>query len=202
MGQLLNRRGNDKIVLTEIIPVGKGIGLGTFGHRCPPVGVPISGKKPARQRAPRNQSNTLVKTQRDHFPLFFAVDQVVVILHGDKALPAVFLGQVQGLGKLPGGHAAGPQVTHLAALNQRIKRLQGFLNRRVKVPAVDLVQVDVVHVEPSQGILARLDNVSAAQATAVFSGPHLAPHLGRHHDIVTRGHLIQPMPGDLLAQTD
>lgn len=39
-----------------------------------------------------------------HFALFFAVDEVVVVLHGDEFVPAVAVGDVlQGL-ELPGGH--------------------------------------------------------------------------------------------------
>ena len=39
-----------------------------------------------------------------HFALFFAVDEVVVVLHGDEFVPAVAVGDVlQGL-EFPGGH--------------------------------------------------------------------------------------------------
>ena len=39
-----------------------------------------------------------------HFALFFAVDEVVVVLHGDEFVPSVAVGDVlQGL-ELPGGH--------------------------------------------------------------------------------------------------
>ena len=67
---------------------------------------------------------------------------------------------------------------------------------------MDLVQIHVIHPQPAQRVLARLDDVLAAQA-ARDSGPCPWPvDFGRHHDIVARRHLPQMQPGDLLAQPD
>ena len=42
-----------------------------------------------------------------HFALFFAVDEVVVVLHGDEFVPAIAVGDVlEGL-EFPGGHLLG-----------------------------------------------------------------------------------------------
>ena len=60
----------------------------------------------AGQRAPRDHADALVEAQRDHLPLLLAVEQVVVVLHGDEPRPAVPVGDVLRLGELPGEHAA------------------------------------------------------------------------------------------------
>ena len=123
-----------------------------------------------------------------------------MVLHGHEAVPAVLARHVQRLGKLPRRHAAGAQIAHLAGAHQRVQRIERFFERGGRVPAVNLVQVDVVHVEPPQRIFARLDDVLAAQAAAVGSRPHGAVHLGGDHDVVALRHLPQPVAGNGLAQ--
>ena len=46
----------------------------------------------------------------DHLSLFLAVDQVVVVLHGDELVPAVLLGNVLKCLEFPSGHGAGTNV--------------------------------------------------------------------------------------------
>ena len=71
------------------------------------VAVPRPGQAAAGQRAPRDDADALVDAQRQHLPLLLAVEQVVVVLHGDEPGPAVALGDVLRLGELPGPHRRG-----------------------------------------------------------------------------------------------
>ena len=125
-----------------------------------------------------------------------------MVLHGDEAVPAVLLGRGQRLRELPGGHAAGAQVAHLAVAHQGVERVQGFFDRRGEVPAVNLVQIDVVHLEPPQRMLARLDDVFAAEAAAVRAVGHRHVDFGSDHDVVARGEFVEPSAGDLLAHPE
>jgi hypothetical protein len=54
---------------------------------------------------------------RQHLPLLFAVDQVQVILHRDKAGLSMLLGYVQRLLELPGEHSGGASVVNLTSLH-------------------------------------------------------------------------------------
>ena len=55
--------------------------------------------------------------------------------------------------KLPGAHRARADVAHLASLDEVVEGLHGLLGRRVRVEAVDLVEVDVRGVEPRERAL-------------------------------------------------
>src|SRR5438876_10272601 len=60
---------------------------GSFGRRrC------SAGKTSARQRRPRDQANSFLDAEWNHLSLFFAIHEVVVILHRDKPCPASSLG--------------------------------------------------------------------------------------------------------------
>src|ERR1700749_5091769 len=60
--------------------------------------VPITGQSPARHRTPRNDSDALVRAQRQHFALFFAIDKIVLRLHRDESSPAMSLRSMLHLG--------------------------------------------------------------------------------------------------------
>src|SRR5215470_7766418 len=55
------------------------------------TGLAVSSKKSTRQRAPGNYSDAFCPAERNHFTFFFAVNEVVVVLHGYKTGEAVNL---------------------------------------------------------------------------------------------------------------
>jgi hypothetical protein len=70
----------------------------------------------------------------------------------------VQVGEVLHLGGLPGPHRRCAEVTDLPGLDHVVQGLHGFLDRRGRVEAVDLVEVDVVSAEPAQGVVELLDD--------------------------------------------
>ena len=48
---------------------------------------------------------------------------------------------------LPGGRGAGADVPNLALAQQQVERRQGFLDRRIRVWTVRLVQIDGVRAQ-------------------------------------------------------
>jgi len=66
----------------------------------------------------------------------------------------VEVGQVERLAELPREHRRGAEVPGLAGLDHVVQRLERLLDRRGVVPAVDLVEVDVIGAQPPQ---ARVD---------------------------------------------
>lgn len=51
----------------------------------------VSGQKSPCQRAPGDQTDSLILAKRDHFPFFFPVSEIVMILHRDETRPVTFL---------------------------------------------------------------------------------------------------------------
>ena len=118
--------------------------------RRPELVGPASQVAPA-QRRPRDQPDARVVAEPVHLALLLAVQQVVVVLHADKRRPPATLRHELHPRKLRRPHAAGPNVPHLAALDQVVERLHRLLDGRAAVEAVDLQQVDVRGVEAAQG---------------------------------------------------
>ena len=129
------------------------------------------GQPTPRERAPRDHPDALVEAERVHLPLLLAVDQVVVVLHGREAGPAAEVGDVLGLRELPGVHARRPDVARLPRPHDVVQRLHRLLDRGVRVPAVDLVEVDVVGAQPPQRRVDRGQDVLAGQAAVVRARP-------------------------------
>ena len=74
--------------------------------------------------------------------------------------------------------------------------------RRVRVEAMDLVEVDVVGPEPPQGCVDPGQNVLARQTSVVGPVPHRAEDLGGEHVVVAARERPRQQPaGDLLADT-
>src|SRR5215470_12433175 len=63
------------------------VGLGARGDRR--LAAPVAAReKTARERAPRQDADTLLAAERQHLALFLAVDEVVVVLHRDETREA------------------------------------------------------------------------------------------------------------------
>src|SRR4029077_15827644 len=112
--------------------------------------VPVPRQAAARLRAPRNDADPFGSTQRQHFALLLAVEQVDQVLHADEAGPAVALGYSKCLGELPSVHRRRADIAGLAGLDDIVKRLHRLLDRGFVIPAMDLVEVDVLDAEPTQ----------------------------------------------------
>ena len=110
--------------------------------------VPGPRQPPAGQRAPGDHADSLGGTKAHHLPLFLAVEEIVKVLHRDEPRPAVAVGQVKRLAELPGIHRRCAQVPGLAGFDDVVKGLERLLDRRLVVPAVDLVEVDMVGAKP------------------------------------------------------
>ena len=50
-------------------------------------------------------------------------------------------------------HRRCADVTGLSALHHIMQRLERFLDRRAVVPAMDLIQIDIVGAEPTQAVV-------------------------------------------------
>src|SRR5205814_424833 len=173
------------------------VGTAAFGGGLLGAGT---GQPAAGERAPRDDADADVPAQRDHLPLLFAVQQVVVVLHGHERGPLVQPRDVARLGELPGVHAGRADVAGFSGAYDVLQRTHRLLDGGVVVPAVDLVQVDVVGTEPAQRVVDGTEDVLARQALVVRAVPGRPVHLGRQHVVVaTREQFAEQPPGDLFA---
>ncbi len=194
---LTHRVDHVKVGGLRVQVVGEGI-RARAGRVALPVARAVSGEHAARERAPWDAPDPLVEAERDHLALFLAVDQVVVVLHGHEFRPALDLGRVLCLSELPRKHAAGSDVASLAGADDVVQRLHRLLNGRAGIPPVDLVQVDVVHLETPQRRVDARQDVLAAETAAVLARRHRHEHLRGDHRLVAGQELrYQPARGDL-----
>jgi len=59
----------------------------------------------------------------------------------------VALGDAEGAGELPGVHGGGADIAGLTHLHDVVQRFQRLFDRGVIVPAMNLVEVDVIGAE-------------------------------------------------------
>ncbi len=124
-----------------------------------------------------------------------------MVLHRAEPGPAVCVGAVLSLGELPGIHGARADVPGLSGPDHVLECLHGLLDRRGPVPAVDLVQVHVVHVQAAEGGVDRRHDVLAGQAAVILTRPHRAIHLGCDDNLVTAEELAEQAAGRDLARS-
>ena len=162
-------------------------------------GGSVPGEDSARERAPGEHGDAHVEALRDHLALFLAVEEVVVVLHRDEPRPAVTVGGRLGLRELPGVHAARADEAGLAGADDVVECLHRLLDRRGGVPAVDLVEVDVVEPEPCERGVDRREHVLAAEPAAVLAGHRASVHLRCEHVLLTAEKPREDPAGDDLA---
>ena len=97
--------------------------------------------------------------------------------------------------------AAHADVAHLAGLNEVVERLHRLLRWRVRVEAVDLIEVDEGRVEPRERVLDGVENGRAGKAHPVGILLALAHDRGMpmSEDVVVR---TLPNEGKALGEDD
>ncbi len=102
--------------------------------------------------------------------------------------------------ELPGVHAARPDVASLAGLDDVVERLHRLGDRRQRIPAMDLVEVDVLVPQPLERGVDRGHDVLAREAASVLPGHSPPVHLRGEHVLLARAEeLSQQAAGDHLA---
>ena len=114
----------------------------------------------------------------------------------------VVLGDAEGAGELPGMHGGRADVADLARLDDVVQCFERFLNRRVIVPAMDLVEVDVIGAESLQAGVDLSHDRLARQAGAIRAGAHPAIDLGGDHDLLAAGKILDCPAEDFFAAAE
>ncbi len=106
-------------------------------------------------------------------------------------MPSVLFRRVERLRELPGRHAARAEITNFAAAHERVERFEGFFDGSVRVPAMNLVEIDEIHAQAAQRVFAGFDDVLAAESAPVRALAHRPVNFRGHDDIVARRHLAE-----------
>jgi hypothetical protein len=88
---------------------------------------------------------------------------------GDKARPAVAVGDGERLHQVPAREIGGRNVPHLALADKRVQRVLNLFNWRERVEAVQVVDVDVICAEATQAGLKRAAQMVARGTSIVWS---------------------------------
>jgi NADPH-dependent curcumin reductase CurA len=152
--------------------------------RIGPAAAEFAGEDAEGERAPDQAADALVDPQRQQLMLGVAPCQRIIELMRDIAgAPGAVRGR-QGLHQLPAGIVGAARVTDLARPDQVVERRQRLFERRQGIEAVQLVEVDIICLEPAQARLAGLDDMQTRAADIVGARSGAAPHLGRDHDLL------------------
>jgi hypothetical protein len=88
------------------------------------------------------------------------------------------------LDDLPGREVGTADIAHLALADEIVERAQRLVDRRHSIGAVELVEIDPVGAQPSQGVLdGRHDPASRAALAVQILVQHRA-EFGRKHDVL------------------
>src|SRR5262249_44277942 len=101
------------------------------------------------------------------------------------------------LGELPGIHRRGADIARLAGAHDVVQRLERLLDRRLRIPPVNLVEIDVIGPEPFQ---ARIDlhvDRLARETDAVRARRDRPAYLGRDDDLFAPGEVLEGAADDL-----
>src|SRR5258707_4493527 len=102
-----------------------------------------------------------------------------MILHGNESRPTVTFRKIQRLRELPRVHGRCSDIAHLARLHYVVQRLKRFLDWRLVIPAVDLIQVHVVGFKTTQALVEFIKDFFAREASAIRLVAHLGMYLSR-----------------------
>jgi hypothetical protein len=101
-----------------------------------------------------------------HLTLLLTVEEIVIVLHGHKLVPAMLLSNILQRLELPGRHGRGTDVANPALLYDIVESLHNLLPRGVAVQTMDLEDVDVC-AKSLHALLYRVEDVLAAETDLV-----------------------------------
>jgi len=96
-------------------------------------------------------------------------------------------------------HRRGADVARLSRIDDIVERVKCLLDRRLVVPAMDLVEIEVISTETPEAGVDLLHDRLARQPMPVRSRAHSAINLGGDDDFVASGEIPDRATEDFLA---
>ncbi len=158
------------------------------------------GQQTALQRAPGDDAHAVGLAGGQDLQLDGALQQVVDALLAGQAREVTGASCLLGLGDVPAREVRRARVEHLALGDEGLHRLPDLVPRRVAVDVVELVQVDVVGLQPPQRRFAGPPDVQRGQEGVVGPVVHRPVQLrGDHRLLAPTAALGEPASDDLLG---
>ena len=121
---------------------------------------------------------------RDDLQFHVAGQQVVDGLFADQPVVVAAAGGLLGLGDVPAGEVAAARVQDLALLDGDLDRLPDLIPGRVPVHVMELVEIDVVRLQPLQAGIQRPADIQCGELGLVGPVRHGAVQLGGEHRVL------------------
>ena len=110
----------------------------------------LPAERAALERPPRRDTEAELARHRDKFLLDGTLEQRILDLQPDERRPAAKTRGHVRLSDLPRRRIRHADVAHLTRAHEILERRHRFLNRRVDVPVVEPVEIDVVGLQAAQ----------------------------------------------------
>ena len=174
----------------DALMAGNHIEASACGDRPPSTIFP--GEKAGAQGAVGDDPQAVLGAHGGQPPFDGSIHQIVNGLHGLQPPQTQLFREGQGLQHVVRIPVAAAVVADLALLDEAVKRVERFLQRRLVVPGVGLQQVQRFDAETSQAAFHRLEDMLARQAAA---------HLRRHDHRLWCAAVPQPPAEDGLGSS-
>ena len=130
----------------------------------------LTGKQTTGKRTPDQEPHLFGFQERNEFTFEVATGNGVVGLERVEARQILELGNPERPGDLPRLPVGDADIADLALNDQRVEGAQGFLDRSHEVVGMDLVEIDVVRLEPPQAGFDGVHNVSTRSTDVIATG--------------------------------
>src|SRR5262245_33375391 len=144
----------------------------------------LSSEATPSERTPDHRTDSLLERKRHEFPLVVTPDQRVIHLMRDVLCPPVAPRHRERLHQMPAGEIGAGDITYLTAPRQRVQRIERLLDRRERVEAMHVIDVDVINAETPQARVTGFKQVMARRADVIRTFAESKGRLGRNQEIV------------------
>ncbi len=155
--------GDVAVAAVQPRPLGGAVGTGD-----------LAGQQPVGQREVGQHPHAVLVAGRHDVGLHVTLEQAVVVLSADERRATGRRGDVCGPGDLPAGEVAVAEVADLSLQHQLVQRGEGLLDGCHRVGRMQLIEVDVVGLQPAQ---ARLDGPPDVEPAGLCAGRRAVAHV-------------------------
>src|SRR5260370_678974 len=148
------------------------------------IALVFAAEEPARQREIGQEAEAVGFYRRQQLALDVAGDEAVLVLAGDEGVEGAVARGPGRLDHLPRCVVGAADVAHLALAHEVVERAQRLLDRRQRVRAMHLVEVDPIGLEALQAPLHSAHDVAPRRALEPLLLVHGHAELGRQHDFL------------------
>ena len=144
----------------------------------------LAGQPATVQRRPDDDAEIVTATCREHVTLDSTCERRVRRLLARRSRHPELFGAPVHVVDLRRRERRCPDRTDLARGDELVEGGECLVDRRRRIGSVHLVEVDVIHLQPAQAVVAGLLDPPPRQPAAVRIAGHRVSHLRRQHDPV------------------